>query len=244
MDAWTPQEVCDFFTERGYADLGMEMLAKQMNGAVLKATTVPEFQTEFQLDLFAEAKRIWLLVQAAVPQSGDAAAVEVVAPMPEAKRTAAEVAAPVPVVKRSRMEPTSPKVAGSLGYRTEPMNPKVAGSLRSSPKAAGKASGSRGPPVPETRAFRSRAHGSNSPGPKVASGVSAKGSSRNLPPLVQAGAVDYVRLEERAKAIKDLKRGQQNVWIKGCCCQDGTCSASTPWVSWAGGTEAGILPAG
>ena len=101
---------------QGYADLGVEMLAKQMDGTVLKATTVPEFRTEFQIDLFAEAKQIWLLVQAAAPQSGDAAGVEVAAPMPEATRTAAEVAAPVPVVKRSRMEPTSPKVAGSLGF--------------------------------------------------------------------------------------------------------------------------------
>ncbi len=153
MDAWTPQEVCDFFTERGYADLGMEMLAKRMDGTVLKATTVAEFQSEFQIALFSEAKRIWLLAQAAVPQSGDAAAVEVAAPMPGAKRTAAEVAAPMPVAKRSRTEPTSPKVAGSPGYRTEPMSPKVAGSLGSSPKAAGKALGPRGPPVPEAGGF-------------------------------------------------------------------------------------------
>ena len=26
MDAWTPQEVCDFLTEKGYAELGTEML--------------------------------------------------------------------------------------------------------------------------------------------------------------------------------------------------------------------------
>ena len=109
MDAWAPQEVCDFFTQRGYADLGMEMLAKQMDGAILRATTVDEFRSEFQIALFPDAKRIWLLVQAAVPQSGDALAAEVAAAMPVAKRTAAVVAARMPVAKRSRTEPTSPK---------------------------------------------------------------------------------------------------------------------------------------
>ena len=73
MDAWTPQEVCDFLTEKGYAELGTEMLAQDVDGAILKATTVAELRSGFQIPTFAIAKRICLLVQEAMAQSGGAA---------------------------------------------------------------------------------------------------------------------------------------------------------------------------
>ncbi len=72
MDAWTSQEVCDFLAEKGYAELGTEMLAQDVDGAILKATTVVELRSEFQIPTFAIAKRICLLVQEAMAEGGGA----------------------------------------------------------------------------------------------------------------------------------------------------------------------------
>ena len=58
MEAWTKEQVCEFMTAQGFAELGASLAEQEVDGTDLESITAEELMNVFAVPNFGRAKRI------------------------------------------------------------------------------------------------------------------------------------------------------------------------------------------
>ena len=185
MEAWTKEQVCEFMTAKGFAELGASLAEQEVECTDLESLTAEELLNVFAVPNFGRAKRILRAIEDARKAGVDnRSGQEDVLASPSKRLRDEGKSAGAPSPSQSKTSISSPK-----GHA------RGQGSVcKGSPgKGRGKAASSGKMSSPGKSNLRASAFGA----------------------LMNQGDIDFAQLERKYRPISELVAGDKNVWVKG-----------------------------
>ena len=181
MEAWTKEQVCEFMTANGFAELGALLAEQEVDGTFLESITAEELLNVFAVPNFGRAKRILRVI-------GDARKAGV------DNRSGHEDALASPS-KRLRGEGKSAGAPSPSQSKTSTSSPKG--------HARGQGSVCKGSP--------GKGRGKAASSGKMSSPGKSNLCASAFGALMNQGDIDFAQLERKYRPISELVAGDKNV---------------------------------